>query len=136
MTEYTTPTAVYVAGGTLFLLPCLLLYFAWRSLFGGEKAPPFSNWRGNIMKGALMTAALATILSVVWNASWLYCGGSPHGMSAGPGVWQHLVTPRLLTWGAASMLGFLAKGKGRLLLLGWSASMFFVAYAIFMLQFD
>lgn len=136
MPEYKTPTEVYVLSGILFLLPCSLVYFAWRSLFRAEKAPTLANWRMITTRAAIGVAIISTLLNVLWNASWLYCGGSPHGMGAAPGPWQHLGWPLLLSFATAVALSFFGKGKGRILLLAWSASMYFVFQMIYMLQFD
>ncbi|MGH9743773.1 MAG: hypothetical protein ACRD51_15625 [Candidatus Acidiferrum sp.] len=72
----------------------------------------------------------------VWNISWLYHGGSPHGMGAGPGLWQPLGPVLLWSFGIASAASLFGKGKARILLLGWSVSMYFVFQMIYILQFD
>jgi hypothetical protein len=105
-------------------------------MFRREKALSFPNWRRKLVRAALVVAVCATLLNIVWNASWLYCGGSPHGMRAGPGIWQQLGRPLFWTFAIASALGFFGKGKGRILLLAWSGSMYFVLQAIYLLQFD
>jgi hypothetical protein len=127
---------MYVASGILFLLPCFLLYFSWRCLFLADRRPTLSTWRKYSVKVALLLATVSTLLNVVWNASWLHSGGSPHGMGAGPGVWQPLGPPLVGTFGIATVLSFFGKGKGRILLMAWSMSMYFVFQAIYMIQFD
>lgn len=127
---------VYVGSGILFLLPSLLLYFSWRSLFRAERAPVLPIWRKYCVKAALIIAVLATILNIAWNASWLHSGGSPHGMGAGPGIWQPLSKPLLWSFYFAVAFSLLAKGKGRILLVAWSLSMVFVFFMIYALQFD
>lgn len=129
-------TRVYVGSGILFLLPCLLLYFSWRSLFRHNRAPMSPAWRKHCVEAALLVAVLATILHIAWNASWLHSGGSPHGMRASPGLWLSLSRPLLWSFGIAVALSLLAKGRGRVLLVTWSLSMVFVFYAIYMLQID
>src|SRR5689334_551422 len=101
MTDNGPQTWLYVASGILFLLPCFLLYFAWRSLFRTERAPTLPTWRKNVVKTALVVAAISTLVNTVWNASWLHNGGSPHGMGAGPGIWQSLGMPLLWTFAFA-----------------------------------
>jgi len=78
--------------------------------------------------------AVSTLLNMVWNASWLHCGGSPHGIGAG--IWQPLGCLLLWTFGIALVLSLFGKGKGRILLMAWSASIYFVFQAIYMIQFD
>jgi hypothetical protein len=127
---------IYIASAALFLLPCFLLYFAWRCFFRAESAPRLPIWRKNVVKIALLVAGVSTLVNMAWNASWLHSGGSPHGMGAGPGTWQSLGTPLLWTFGIALALSLFGKGKGRVLLLAWSVSMYFVFQAIYILQFD
>ncbi len=87
----TSPDAlVYVGSAILFLLPFSLLYFAARRFVQTKTSMPHPTWRRYVVIGALGVAGLATVLNVAWNASWLRSGGSPHGMGAGPGIWQPL----------------------------------------------
>jgi hypothetical protein len=127
---------MYFATGILFLLPSFLLYLAWRSSFQADSVPALPTWRKNVVMAAFLMAGVATLIHLAWNISWLHCGGSPHGMGAGPGIWQSLGRPLLWTFGLAIALSFFAKGKGRYILLGWSVSMYFVFEMIYMLQFD
>src|SRR6267143_4747492 len=127
---------MYVASGILFLLPCFLLYSSWRCFFLAERRPALATWRKYSVKAALLMVAVSTLLNVVWNASWLHCGGSPHGIGAGPGIWQPLGRLLLWTFGIALVLSLFGKGKGRILLMAWPASMYFVFQAIYMIQFD
>jgi len=57
-------------------------------------------------------------------------------MSAAPGFWLKL--NRLLLWSFAGaiVLSLFGRGKNRLFLLAWSASMYVVFEAIYVLQFD
>jgi len=75
-------------------------------------------------------------LNIVWNVSWLYKGGSPHGMRAGPGIWEPLGPVLVWTFFIALILSVFGKGKVRMLLLGWSVSMYTVFQLIYVLQSD
>lgn len=127
---------IYIGSAILFLLPCWLLYFACKDLVHTKTMVPLPAWRRYSVKGALGIAGLATILNAVWNASWLHSGGSPHGMGAGPGIWQPLGPILVWTFLVATVLSLFSKGKGRVLLIGWSISMYLVFQLIYMLQFD
>jgi len=126
-------SALYVVSGALFLLPWSLLLGSWLAF---RKGPSLPEWRWRLAYAAMLIAALSTVLNMVWNGSWLSNGGSPHGMDAGPGLWQHL--GRFLGWSfaAATVLSFFGKGKTRALMVGWAVSMWVVFQLIFMLQFD
>ncbi len=68
--------------------------------------------------------------------SWLYHGGSPHGLDPSPGLWmsvRHALKWTFILGVASTVFG---KGKLRLLLLGWAPSIVFVFYTVFMLQMD
>jgi hypothetical protein len=133
----TSPDAfIYVGSAILFLLPCSLFWLSCRSLIRTKTRAPLPVWRKYLVIGALGTAGLATILHFVWNASWLYSGGSPHGMGAGPGIWQPIGPVLVWTFFAATGLSLFGKGRVRALLIGWSVSMYFVFQMIYMLQFD
>jgi hypothetical protein len=128
--------ALYIASAILFLLPWSLLVGSWLAFHRAKGVTQLPAWRRLLVRTALLVAVVSTVLNMVWNASWLHSGGSPHGMDAGPGLWQHL--GRFLLWSlaAATALGFFGKGKARALLVGWSISMVVVFQLIFMLQFD
>lgn len=130
------PTGMYIASGILFLLPVSLLLFAWNGARRSESSLNLPQWRKYLVNAALATAAVSTLLNIVWNASWLHNGGSPHGMGAGPGIWKSLGIPLVSTLGLALALSFFGRGRVRTLLLGWSVSMYLVFQLIFVLQFD
>ena len=90
MTDNGPQEWLYIAAGILFLLPCLLLCFAWWSSFRSENPTTLPTWRNNLVKVALLVAGVSTLIHILWNASWLHSGGSPHGMGAGPGIWHIL----------------------------------------------
>jgi len=128
--------ALYIASVILFLLPWSLLFGSWSSFRRARSVAPLPVWRRLLVCAALLVAFTSTVLNMVWNASWLHNGGSPHGMGAGPGLWQHLGPFLLWSFAAATLLGFFGKGKARVLMVGWSVSMYVVFQLIFMLQFD
>jgi hypothetical protein len=125
---------MYVATGVLFLIPCTLLFFATINLFRTDGAlPPLRRY---FSRAAVFTAGVSTIMHIVWNVSWLHEGGSPHGMRAGPGIWEPLGPILVGTFGIAIVLSVLGKGKVRMLLLGWSMSMVVVFYTIYVFQME
>jgi hypothetical protein len=129
-------TYIYIGSAILFVLPCSLFCFACKGLIQSKTRTPLPAWRKYLVIGALATAGIATVLHIVWNASWLYSGGSPHGMGAAPGMWRPLGPVLVWTFFAATGLSLFGKGKVRALLIGWSVSMYFVFEAIYILQFD
>jgi hypothetical protein len=132
--QFVQPPGMYIATGVLFLIPCSLLFFASKNLFRtGSTLPP---WRKYFAKAALFIAGVSTILNIVWNVSWLHEGGSPHGMGAGTGIWEPLGPVLVWTFFIALVLSVFGNGKMRILLLGWSVSMYAVFQLIYMLQFD
>src|SRR5437764_5913530 len=81
---------LYIVSAILFSLPCGLLISAWLAINRSKGAAPLSTWRRCFVYAALLVGSVSTALNMVWNASWLKHGGSPHGMGAGPGLWQAL----------------------------------------------
>ena len=132
--QFEQPAGMYVATGVLFLLPSTLLFFATKKLISPDRALP--QWRKYISLAAVSTAGISTILNIVWNISWLHQGGSPHGMGAGPGIWQPIGPILVWTFLIALALSVLGKGRARMLLLAWSASMYAVFQLIYIRQFD
>jgi len=126
---------LYIASATLFLLPWSLLLGSWVA-FRRTKGMALPSWRQFLLYAAWLVALVSTMLNMTWNASWLNNGGSPHGMDAGPGIWQTLGPFLVWTFAAATVLSCFGKGKTRVLLLSWSLSMLFVFQAIYFLQFD
>jgi hypothetical protein len=127
---------LYIASAILFLLPWALLFGAWLTFHRAKITAPLPGWRRFLVYTALLVAFVSTVLNMVWNASWLHHGGSPHGMGAGPGLWQHLGPFLLWSFAAATVLSVFGKGKSRVLMFGWSVSMWVVFQLIYMLQFD
>jgi hypothetical protein len=75
--------ALYVVSAVLFLLPWSLLFGSWLSFNRAEVAAPLPTWRRSLVYAALFVASASTVLNMVWNASWLHNGGSPHGRGRG-----------------------------------------------------
>jgi hypothetical protein len=128
--------ALYVVSAILFLLPWSLLFGSWLALHRTKRISPLPAWRTSLVYAALLVAFASTVLNMLWNASWLRSGGSPHGMGAGPGLWQNLGPFLVWSFVAATVLGFFGKGKVRAFIVGWSISMYVVFQLIFVLQFD
>jgi hypothetical protein len=128
--------ALYIVSAILFLLPWSLLFGSWLVFHRTKAVAPLPAWRQSLIYGALAVASASTVLNMIWNASWLYHGGSPHGMGAGPGLWQHLGPFLAWSFVAATVLGLFGKGKVRALMVSWSVSMWVVFQLIYMLQFD
>jgi hypothetical protein len=82
--------ALYIVSAVLFLKPWSLLFSAWLAFDRAKVAAPLSIWRRYLVYVALLAASVSTVSNMAWNASWLKHGGSPHGMGAGPGLWQSL----------------------------------------------
>jgi hypothetical protein len=68
--------------------------------------------------------------------SWFYNGGSPHGMMPSPGLWKYLGKIAACVLVVSIVMSAFGKGKWRLLILVWAASLAFIAYAISMLEMD
>ena len=125
---------MYVVTGILFVVPCTLLFLAGRNLSGTNGTIP--PWRRYFSMVAIFVAGVSTLIHVVWNVSWLRSGGSPHGMGAGHGIWQPLGPILVWTFLISIALSLFGKGKVRMLLVGWSVSMYAVFELIYMLQLD
>ena len=135
--EFEQPARMYWATAILFIGPCSLLALAWRRLVRTGVLRDLPRWRTYTLQAALLVGAAATLLNIVWNISWLYNGGSPHGMGAGPGIWQRLGPILAWTFAIATVLGVaFGKGVSRLFFAGWSISMLVVFQMIYLLQFD
>jgi len=85
---------------------------------------------------ALVTAGCSTLLELAFFFSWFHNGGSTHGFMPSPGLWKFLGKTAACILVASIVLSAFGKGKWRLLLLAWAASLVFSAYAIFMLDMD
>jgi hypothetical protein len=121
--------------GILFLLPCLLLVAAWRRATSGLETG-YPKWRRHCADVALFAATVATVAEMLFMFSWLYNGGSPHGMDPSPGLWMRLRPAIKWPFVLGVVLTLFGKGKLRLLLLGWVPSVVFAMCATYMLQMD
>lgn len=110
--------------------PLLVEFPTWENRGG------LPGWRNLLFHGGLVVACVSTVLNMLWNASWLRQGGSPHGMGAEPGLWQHVGPVLVWLFVVATVLGALGKRKARVLMLAWSVSMFFTFQAVYLPQFD
>jgi hypothetical protein len=99
------------------------LFGSWSAFHRAKITAPLPRF---LVYAALMVAFVSTALNVIWNACWLNHGGSPHGMGAGPGLWQNLGPFLLWSFAAATVLSFFGRGKARVLMLSWSVSMWLV----------
>ena len=79
------------------------------AILRAKVAAPLSIWRRYLVYVALLAASVSTVLNMAWNASWLKHGGSPHGMGAGPGLWQSLGPFLVWSFVAATVLSFFGK---------------------------
>ena len=120
-----------IATLVLFLLPCSILWIAWRRsvAIGSEINSP--SWRMHRGKAALILAGVSTLLELVFFFSWFHNGGSPHGMMPSPGIWKVVGRVSALVLVGSVILSAFGKGKLRLLILGWAGSLVLVAYLLF-----
>jgi hypothetical protein len=128
--------ALYIVSGIVFLLPWSLLLGSWLTFHRAKNVAPLPAWRRFLVHAALLVAFVSTVLNMLWNASWLQSGGSPHGTGAGPGIWQKLGPFLVWSFAAATVLGFFGRGKTRALMVGWAISMYVVFQLIYFFQFD
>jgi len=127
---------VFIATMVLFLLPCSLLWAAWRRSVRNSGEAPARTWRAYCGKAALILAACSTLLELVFFYSWFHNGGSPHGMMPSPGIWKFVGRIASLILVASVVISAFGKGRWRLLILAWAGALVFVAYATFMLERD
>src|ERR1700730_4060933 len=115
--------ALYIVSAVLFLMPWSLLFSAWLAFNRAKVAAPLSIWRRYLVSVALLAASVSTVSNMAWNASLLKHCGSPHGMGAGPGLWQSLGPFLVWSFVAATVLSLFGNGKVRVLIIGWFVSM-------------
>jgi hypothetical protein len=127
---------VFIVTVVLFLVPGTLLAAAWRRYFREAAVTQIPRWRSYSGAAALSLASLATVLDLVFFFSWFHNGGSPHGMSPSPGIWKF--AGRIAFWKFVSsvVLTLFGRGKWRILLSVWMASICIVVPLIFMLEMD
>jgi hypothetical protein len=72
---------------------------------------------------------------MVFTFSWLYNGGSPHGLDPSPG-WVNLRPVLRWLFVAGAVLAVFGKGRLRLLLVAWAPSLILALFATFALEMD
>lgn len=130
------PTEMNVAIFILFLIPWSILFVAWRGAVKTGKLSSHQDWRSSCLKLALIVATIATLTAMGFNLSWTHNGGSPHGMTPGPGLWLTLRPIAMWSVVATVVLGAFGRGKARLLIIGSAISIFFVDFLLAMLEMD
>lgn len=127
---------MFVVALVLFILPCSLLWLAWkRSAQSRHGAEPVL-WRIRCGDSALVLALCSTALELVFFYSWFRNGGSPHGMMPGPGIWMFVGKVSGACLLGSLVLAAFGKGRWRVFILAWALSYAVVVYVIFMLQMD
>jgi hypothetical protein len=127
---------MFIVTVVLFLLPCSLLWAAWRRLIGNTIETPTRTWRIYCGRAALRLAICSMLLELVFYYSWFHNGASPHGLMPSPGIWKFV--GRIAFWAfiASLVLTAFGKGKWRIFIPAWAAAYAFVVYVILMLEMD
>ena len=127
---------MFIVVTVLFLLPCSMLWIAWRRYIGDGGWTQIPKWRAYCGEAALIVAVISTLMELAFFFSWFHNGGSPHGMLPSPGIWKFV--GRISFWALVSsvFLSALGKGKWRLFLSAWAASYLLVACMTFALEMD
>lgn len=125
---------MYAVTMVLFLIPLSILGIAWRGEL--RKGKEVRDWRSYCLRLALVAGIVATLTAMVSGFSWTHNGGSPHGLMPRPGLW--LTLRPIVKWSvvATVALGAVAKGKGRLLIIGSAVSIFLVIWLLAVLEMD
>jgi hypothetical protein len=127
---------MFVVTVVLFLLPCSLLWAAWRRFIGSTIETSTRTWRIHCARAGLTLAICSMLLELVFYYSWFHNGGSPHGLMPSPGIWKFV--GRIAFWAfiASLVLTTFGKGKWRIFIFAWAAAYAFVVYVILMLEMD
>jgi hypothetical protein len=120
----------------LFLIPLSIISVAWKDNLKSRQLSDNQVWRSYCARLGLVVAILATFAAMGFNLSWTHNGGSPHGMSPGPGLWITLRPIAKWLVVAAALLGMFGKGRMRLLIVGSAFSIFFVDVLLAILEMD
>jgi hypothetical protein len=121
---------IYTITVVLFLIPIWILLVAWRRELGGEYELPQRNWRSYSLRLALSFATIATLTDMGFllvQVRLIHFQGSFH--IPAPSVGRLEIPLReIAKWSLAATvgLGVLAKGKGRLLVIGAALSILLV----------
>jgi hypothetical protein len=127
---------MYVSTFILFLLPSTLVSVAWQGSFKNSAGPSSEDWRVYCERIALVCGGLAVFAAVGFFLSWIYNGGSPHGLEPRDGFWQSLRPVAEMLVLATVMFGVFGKGRGRLFVVGSAISIFVVSTLLFLLEMD
>jgi hypothetical protein len=127
---------MYIASVALFLIPLSIISIAWRrELAVGTKLDD-QDWRSYCLRAALLFVTITAVSAMCSFLSQTFNGGSPHGAMPSPGLWMRLRYITGFSIVSAVILGLLAKGKGRLLVLGAAISIVFVLYVLTHFEMD
>jgi hypothetical protein len=127
---------VFIVAIVLFLVPSTLLVAAWRRYFRAVGDTQIPRWRSYSGTVALSLASFATVLELVFFFSWFHNGGSPHGMLPSPGIWKFVGRIAFWMFATSVVLTLFGKGRWRILLSAWVASICIVVPLIFALEMD
>ena len=127
---------MYIVSAVLLFPACALLWLAWLHKIKSENVPSDSRWRAYSMVASLIAASCATLIEIGFVVSWFHNGGSPHGMDPSPGLWKTLGPAFRSTMIATVVLAIFGKGKPRIYVLGWTATILVGITLIFMLEMD
>jgi hypothetical protein len=127
---------MFIVTVVLFLLPCSLLWAAWRRSVRTTGETPTPSWRTYSGKAALVLAICSMLLELVFFYSWFHNGGSPHGLMPSPGIWKSVGRIPLWTFVGSIVLTAFGKGRWRIYIPVWAVSYVFVVYMIFALEMD
>jgi hypothetical protein len=127
---------VFIVTIVLFLVPGTLLAAAWRRYFREAEVTQIPRWRSYSGVVALSLASLSTVLELIFFFSWFHNGGSPHGMSPSLGIWKFIGRIDFWMFATSVVLTLFGKGRWRVLLSVWMASICIVVPLIFMLEMD
>ena len=127
---------MFIVTVVLFLLPCSLLWAAWRCYIRSTVETTTPSWRTYCGKAALILAICSMLLELVFYYSWFHNGGSPHGLMPSPGIWKFVGRISLWTFVGSLFLTAFGKGKWRIFIPIWAVSYALVVFTIHMLEMD
>jgi len=127
---------VFIVTVVLFLLPCTLLWAAWRRYIRNTVETPAPRWRTYCGRVALILAIGSMLLELVFYYSWFHNGGSPHGLMPSPGIWKFVGRIAFWTFAVSLVLTAFGKGKWRIFIPIWALAYAFVVYMILILEMD
>jgi hypothetical protein len=127
---------VFIVTVVLFLLPCSLLWAAWRRYIRSTVETPTPSWRTYCGKAALILAICSMLLELVFYYSWFHNGGSPHGLMPSAGIWKFVGPIAFWTFVVSLVFTAFGKGKWRIFIPIWAVAYAFVVYMIAMLEMD